>query len=673
MTAPTFQMYRWRIFGMLLLAFVPLLVLNLYTGLEQRENAVEEQRRDVTAHASLAAAQQISHFQSAHDLLATLAELFRLQRYDPSTCDRTLQAVARQNSLFANIGMIEPDGSVSCSATRPTGRVNLSDRGYFRRALEERKFVIGEYQVGRIVNKPVLPVAMPVMHRDNRVSRVLYASIDLVGVSHSLANFSLPPRAAVTLIDGAGTVLARHPEPQKWIGRRAGDAELVKTILTLHKDTVLAKGLDEEERIYSFTSLEGIAGNQLYLSVGLSRSAALERSTSIFWRNLLIAGIIGLVSLATAWYLINQGLQEREHDSLTTALSNEKLKSTVESLEAHKRDQLRLSDMHHQFQMVQSAEELHAIVADQFSRAFPECSGAVYLLNASRRFVESVVTWGPRPPEHAVFHPQDCLALRRGRLYVHDPADDGFACKHAQEENRSYLCLPLIAQGEMLGTVHMLWPAPAPAGATPPAPKNADTELISSMSGYVALALAHGNLLQTLKTQAVRDPLTGLFNRRYMEETLERELARSRRSNVPLSVILIDVDHFKRFNDRYGHVAGDTVLAEIGSLLQRNLRASDIACRYGGEELFLILPDCTLGSAEKKAEDLLRAVRALEIRQHDQDLGRITVSQGIAVFPHHADDAGKLLQAADAALYRAKKEGRDRVAVYDPTLPRPSS
>lgn len=665
-------MYRWRIFGMLLLAFVPLLALNLYTSLEQRETAAEENRRDAMVHTSLAAAQQIGHFQSAHDLLVTLAELFRLQRYDPATCARTLQAVARQNLLFANIGMIERDGSVSCSVNRPAGLVNLSDRGYFKRALEQRKFVIGEFQIGRIVNRPVLPIAMPVVDGNDRVARVLYASIDLAWISQSLANFNLPPRAAVMLLDGAGTVLARHPEPQKWIGRQAGDAELVKIILTRHKATVMARGLDDEERIYSFTPLEGAAGNQLYLSVGLSQAAALERSTGIFWRNLLIASVIGLVSLALAWYLINRDLHERESGSQTASLSNVRLRSTVESLEAHKRDQQRLSDMHHQFQMVQSPEELHAVVVDNFSRAFPECSGAVYLLNASRRFAESVVVWGPQPPGQTVFDPQDCLALRRGSLHTHDSADGNFSCKHVQEGNRRpYLCLPLIAQGQMLGTVHMLWPA-AGDGDTPVlASKTADIELIGSMSGYVALALAHGSLLQTLKTQAVRDPLTGLFNRRYMEETLDRELARSRRSHVPLSVVMMDIDHFKRFNDRYGHVAGDTVLAEIGSLLMRNLRTSDIACRYGGEELFLIMPDCTIDSALKKAGHILHLARALEIHQNDQDLGRITISQGIAGFPQHADDAEHLLQAADAALYRAKKEGRDRAVVFEPAPAKP--
>lgn len=672
MTATAFQAYRWRIFGLVLLAFLPLLMLNLYTGLEQRANILEQDRQEVLTLTRLAAAQQTGHIQSIHDLMSTLSELITTNNRDPAACVRVLQVIQRQNPLLANMGMVEPNGNLYCSVARLSAKTNIADRNYFQRAIREKNFVIGEYQIGRVINKPVLPVANPILDSSGQVKRVLFATLDLLWLNQSLANVQLPPGATILLLDRQGTVLARHPEPQQWIGKMTADTPLVKTVLNDKQGVTLAAGLDGVERVYGFSSLGGKAADQIYLAVGLASGAEQAKATAILLRNLLIAVMTGILSLAAGWWLINRGLREREMDSAKTSQLNKKLQDTVQILELREREEQLLSQMRNQFQIGQTDEETHKIIADHFSRIFPECAGALYLINASRRLAESVITWGQQPPHNAVFHPQDCLALRRGKIYTHEPMDGSFSCAHVPNgSTRQYVCLPLLAHGEMLGTVHLLWGAPKDGNTPSLMSKTKDLELAGTVSGIAALALAHSGLLQTLKIQAVRDPLTGLFNRRYMEETLERELARSRRNHIPLSVIMMDVDHFKQFNDRYGHVAGDTVLAEIGSLLLKSARASDIACRYGGEELFLILPDCALDCAQKHAQQFLHEVRALEIRQNEQDLGRITISQGIAVFPQHADNAEQLLQAADAALYRAKQEGRDRVVVSDPTATAP--
>ncbi len=161
----------------------------------------------------------------------------------------------------------------------------------------------------------------------------------------------------------------------------------------------------------------------------------------------------------------------------------------------------------------------------------------------------------------------------------------------------------------------------------------------------------------------VRDPLTGLYNRRYMEETLEREIRRAERRYTSLGVIMLDVDHFKRFNDTFGHAAGDTLLQELSSFLMGHIRGEDIACRYGGEEIALILPDASLDGARGRADDLRERIKALAIAHNGQALGSVTVSMGVAVYPDHGHSGEELLRAADAALYEAKAQGRDRVVV----------
>jgi len=168
---------------------------------------------------------------------------------------------------------------------------------------------------------------------------------------------------------------------------------------------------------------------------------------------------------------------------------------------------------------------------------------------------------------------------------------------------------------------------------------------------------------QRLQEQAISDPLTGLYNRRYLSEFLPRELARSGRNATPVAVILLDLDRFKRVNDSFGHEAGDIVLNAIGDLLKGKVRGSDIACRYGGEEFALILPETGAEAAARRAEDIRVAISALEVRHAGKPLGKIAASFGIALFPEHAQDTDDLLRVADVALYAAKGAGRNRVVV----------
>jgi len=168
-----------------------------------------------------------------------------------------------------------------------------------------------------------------------------------------------------------------------------------------------------------------------------------------------------------------------------------------------------------------------------------------------------------------------------------------------------------------------------------------------------------------LKEQTITYPLTGLYNRRHLREVLSRELMRAKRTDSPLAAVMIDVDHFKRINDSLGHQAGDLVLKELGALLRLSIRGGDIACRYGGEEFALLLPDATLEGAQCKAEHIRAAIKRLELNFHGKPIGALSASFGVALFPRHAGETDSLLAKADEALYRAKAAGRDRVVVSD--------
>jgi diguanylate cyclase (GGDEF)-like protein/PAS domain S-box-containing protein len=166
-----------------------------------------------------------------------------------------------------------------------------------------------------------------------------------------------------------------------------------------------------------------------------------------------------------------------------------------------------------------------------------------------------------------------------------------------------------------------------------------------------------------LREQSVRDHLTGLFNRRYMEETLERELLRATRKQLSLGIIMLDVDEFKHFNDMYGHGAGDVILRELGKLLLKHVRREDIPCRYGGDEFIIVLPDASQVVTSERAEYICKKAKQSHFQFEGQALEAVTLSLGLAVFPKDGSTSAAVLKAADDALYRAKHDGRGRVVM----------
>ncbi len=221
----------------------------------------------------------------------------------------------------------------------------------------------------------------------------------------------------------------------------------------------------------------------------------------------------------------------------------------------------------------------------------------------------------------------------------------------------AYLCIPLSAQNETFGLLHLSVP-PGASGLT-----DGKQHLAMTLAEHMSLALANLALRETLHSQSVRDPLTGLFNRRYLEASLEREVSRAKRSKRPLGIVMLDLDHFKPFNDTFGHEAGDNVLRELGTFLQRHVRGDDIACRYGGEEFTLILPEAPLEVTRARADQLRERIKQLQVDYCGQLLGPLTVSLGVAILPDHGTSGDAVLRAADAALYCAKAEGGDRIGV----------
>ena len=363
--------------------------------------------------------------------------------------------------------------------------------------------------------------------------------------------------------------------------------------------------------------------------------------------------------------VVARDITERKGFEQALEGSNRQLLATVHELEQRNRENVTLGKLGDLMQMCKSAEESRGVLAQYVDKLFPGTSGNLYLRNFGNDLLETVASWGEAGPAgDPVIGNDDCWALRRGQLHVVEDAGSKLICQHLiVPPVGACLCAPIMGNGEVLGMLHVQLGA---EGARLPAPvRQRQLESLQAwvltVTEHIALALANLRLRETLRAQAVRDSLTGLYNRRYMEQALEREVLRAARNSRTVGVIMLDLDHFKTFNDTHGHEAGDMLLQVLGDYLVTHVRAEDIACRYGGEEFVVILPEASPAMSRSRAEELWKGVQGLHVNFHGELLRGITASVGVASFPGHGKTMAELLRAADAALYAAKRRGRDRV------------
>jgi diguanylate cyclase (GGDEF)-like protein/PAS domain S-box-containing protein len=424
---------------------------------------------------------------------------------------------------------------------------------------------------------------------------------------------------------------------------------------------------------YTFKELEGKPASDLYadrdemakMLIPLRRDGLVKhyeitmkrRDGSTFPASLSIKVMRDEAGKNVGSVAVARDLTELKEKEAKLHAANEQLRGLVEESNERSRQVLLLQEMSEIFLSCQTSGETYSAITHFGPKFFPDYAGVLYLLNSTKDLFEMTAVWGEAPRMEMSFGKDECWSLSRSRAYPVADSGSSMNCRHvAAPLPGAYLCVPMMAQGEVMGILHLHKMTQEikeqMAGIA---------QFATSVAEVMALALANLKLRETLRNQAIRDGLTGLFNRRYLEETLDRELSRSKRQGSPLAVIMLDLDHFKEYNDTYGHHAGDELLMALGELIQEQNRGEDIACRYGGEEFLLIMPGAPLEAALNRAEELNRSVKNLHTR--NTSLKPITISAGVAIFPDHGGAGMEVIQAADAALYRAKAEGRDRVLV----------
>jgi diguanylate cyclase (GGDEF)-like protein len=343
------------------------------------------------------------------------------------------------------------------------------------------------------------------------------------------------------------------------------------------------------------------------------------------------------------------------------ASSAQDLEERIRVLEAQERQHITVLKLSSYLKASLSAPEVCSITQELAPQLFPAAAGQMHLFRQSRKTFEHAAKWGTNGVIDRNFELHECWALRRMQLHAVWNPESELLCEHvrpfAQSLAPPFVCVPMLSNGELLGLLHLQGLQTSAQAGT----RAHSLYLASAMAEEIALALGSLKLREALQEQSVRDPLTGLYNRRFLEEFLSRELVRAGRGKHMLSVILMDLDHFKNINDTFGHEAGDVVLRRLGLLLQAYVRGSDIACRVGGEEFAILLPEASIQIAAHRAEEIRKAVHDMGVKHEGMTLGPVTASLGVAAFPSSGDTADTVLRAADRALYDAKNKGRNTV------------
>jgi diguanylate cyclase (GGDEF)-like protein/PAS domain S-box-containing protein len=369
-------------------------------------------------------------------------------------------------------------------------------------------------------------------------------------------------------------------------------------------------------------------------------------------------------------YLIYEDVSEQIRAGEAQQRHAELLDRLVKELERGTKQMTSLSEMGALLGCCGTVKEACAVVANSVQRLFPTApSGALYLFKSSRDLVEAAVRWGKRDVVAPTFPPEACWSLRRGQPHWSGHSGDGIACQHLTESSTSeFLCLPMVAQGNTVGVLHLEFERAMElrSDSGMQSLRNSHQQLAISAASQIALSLASLQLREALREQSIRDPLTRLFNRRFLEESFERELQLAGRKKQSIAVLFLDLDHFKRFNDTFGHDAGDMVLQSLADLFRSFFRATDICCRYGGEEFAIVMPESSSQDAVIRADALRSEVKGLRLLYKNQALGQLTLSAGVAAFPEHASTSLDLLKMADECLYESKLHGRDVVTVALP-------
>lgn len=649
---------RSRMVTLISAVALPLLALIAVGILFSYSEADKSTRRNVASDAELGAAKFSRVFLDAKVVLGTLRGMPALQTEDRARCDGFMQRVLSVQPMFVTMGLLDAAGNIVChnkpGTTGAFGDAELAQR--IAKAGPD-ELLVGRFMIGPVSKKPVVAVSMRLPEISEQ-GLSIFGSLNLDMFNHIAQSIVADTNHTIALIEPSNQrVLVRWPSIVEF-GTVFPNHPLINAVSKLpNGGTTFSTGFDDVHRFYGFAPVTDAIGSSLVLTLGLPEEEAFagvhSRSMVAIVLSLLAVAIAMALSAAIAYWtqlkplvrLVERSEQIGNGEFVgSVAMENwqaQEFRSLAKSLD-HTAGKLRIAQEIEQ-QTIET-ERRFRIVADNTADMITviDSSGVrTFVSGASRDILgyEPDELIGKEPLD--VVHVDDRTKVRDMFRRTRDLANGGSEQYRVLRKDAATLWVEVSGR-KMPG----------------------DSALIFTMRNIskrkaVEAELEAANL--RLSSLAKTDELTGINNRRELNRLLELEAARSRRDKRPLSVMLIDVDHFKAFNDTYGHLEGDRCLKDIATAISTSIRRpADICARFGGEEFAVLLPDTTGTGAAALAENIRQAVAALNISHTASAVGHVTISIGL-VTGSGQTDAAVLLKMADDALYAAKGSGRNKI------------
>ncbi|MFP4501547.1 MAG: diguanylate cyclase [Candidatus Hydrogenedentota bacterium] len=688
----------------------PLLYVSYSSQMQAVRGVLHAHQRKQAALQERAYKQHFQNVVSDLRFLAELDELAALLTEDAASSEHvgnTLTAFVRRKPGYAELRLLDDSGAEVMRvdggrmAVRPPLRGEQQDKAYRSYFEKAAKLEAGQVYVSpirlRVQHGQVQDPPNPLMHFATPVEaaagtargvlmlhvrgtallrevRGLYANTPgrpllLNGAAYYIEGPDRERRWGFMYGDEGGNWTLAEDDPAAWAAMQAGETGQVYTeaglytFTTLYPQAVVRRAAPPDMSGRRDEPAVDPAGRWVIASF-VSQSALAVRMRpvrAIFtWTSSFVAGLV----IVFAW-LGARFYNLRHSTRYELQRANRSLSDTVEDLRRSYREIALINELEDFLQSCNTMDELYKVVQQFCERLFPHDSGALYIHLQQEALLTQVLCWGEGIEQEVHVPEESCWAFRRDQVHVVNEEDTSLLCSHQHAvTSGGALCLPMGAKGELIGMLHIKRENRATPDASPGFRRSmgATIRLANGLAEHIAMTVTNIRLRDELRAQSIRDSLTELFNRRYMEETLHREWHRAQRQKTPLALVSLDVDHFKKLNDTYGHEAGDHVLAVLGRLLREKVRKEDVPCRYGGEEFIVILPGAEAGVAEERAEVLRCTIEQLCFSFQGQSVG-ITVSIGVVAYPDHGHTTDALVSAADEALYAAKNAGRNRVVV----------
>ncbi|MBI5612437.1 MAG: EAL domain-containing protein [Gammaproteobacteria bacterium] len=653
----TFSGLRARLLWLVLLAVLPALGLILYTAHQSGRLAARQTVDEAQLLVRLAAADYARLVANSRELLGTLALLPEVRGRDAAGCHTLMARIKSGYGQYLNLGVIGPDGWVFCSAVPTAQRVNVTDRAYFKRALETRDFAIGDFQIGRITGRPVVVFSYPDYEANGRLRAVVFAALDLAWLDQLAAKAQLPDGSRVTLFDGRGVILHRYPESEGWIGKSPEDSPLMRAILASRSEgTIETAGLDHVPRLYAFAPLlAGVAGGGAYLSVGIPRDIAFADVNRIFVHTFAGLALVALLVLAAAWYGGDVFLLRKIRALVSASRRLAQGDLSARSGLAHGRDELgelaRAFDETATALGIRGAELGHAMEAlrdneERFRSLVETTSDWIWEVDARGMYTYSspkvVELLGYTPEEIVGKSPFDFMppdeAARVGRQFTE------FARARRPFERLENVNLRKDGGRVVLET-----------SGVPIFDRD------GRLAGYRGIDRDITERVRAqakLKHLAYHDELTDLPNRALLLDRLRQGLLETARQDRGVAAVCLDLRDFKTVNDTLGHETGNRLLQAVAERLQTCVRPGDTVARLGGDKFGMMLADVSHHEDVTRVLQKIRAEFAQPLRVDDREL-HLSMTFGISLYPSDGADAETLLKNADIAMYRARERDDD--------------